>query len=124
VEQLYATDTSRHKQETFLYEYPLHWVILPTKNAQQNAALRQYNFQARSPFWLLKSAFEHAHARRLSRLSWSWTALLPNDTHRKPITCITIVLLPFVTHILTVPHIVFIQIEKLAVVWHVVQMYK
>jgi hypothetical protein len=27
---LYATDTSCCKQETF-YEYPLHWVLLPTK---------------------------------------------------------------------------------------------
>jgi hypothetical protein len=31
VEPLYATYTSRHKQETFLYEHPLHWVLLPTK---------------------------------------------------------------------------------------------
>jgi hypothetical protein len=27
-EQLYATNTPLRKQETFLYEYPLHWVIL------------------------------------------------------------------------------------------------
>jgi hypothetical protein len=39
-EPLYATNTTHRKQETFLYEYPLHRVILPTKNAQQNAALR------------------------------------------------------------------------------------
>jgi hypothetical protein len=38
-----------------------------------------------SPFWLLKPASEHAHARLLPRLSWSWTVLLPSDTHRKPI---------------------------------------
>jgi hypothetical protein len=25
-EQLYVTNTSCHKQKTFLYEYPLHWV--------------------------------------------------------------------------------------------------
>jgi hypothetical protein len=30
-EPLYATNTSRRKQETFLYEYPLHRVLLPTK---------------------------------------------------------------------------------------------
>jgi hypothetical protein len=30
-EPLYATNTSHHKQETFLYEYPLHRVLLPTK---------------------------------------------------------------------------------------------
>jgi hypothetical protein len=30
-EQLYVTDTFDRKQETFLYEFPLHWVLLPTK---------------------------------------------------------------------------------------------
>jgi hypothetical protein len=30
-ELLYTTNTSHHKQETFLYEYPLHRVLLPTK---------------------------------------------------------------------------------------------
>jgi hypothetical protein len=38
-ESLYVANTSHHKQETFLYEYPLNWVLLPTKTAQQNAAL-------------------------------------------------------------------------------------
>jgi hypothetical protein len=37
------------------------------------------------------------HARLLPRLSRSCTLLLPNDIHRKPITSITAVLLPFVT---------------------------
>jgi hypothetical protein len=32
----YVTNTSHHKWETFLYEYPLHWVLLHTKDAQQN----------------------------------------------------------------------------------------
>jgi hypothetical protein len=31
--------------------------------------------------------------------------LLPSDTHRKPITSITAVLLPFVTYLLTLPRI-------------------
>jgi hypothetical protein len=53
----------------------LRWVLLPTKNAQQNSVLRQYAPQARSPFWLLKPASEHTHARLLPRLSWSWTLL-------------------------------------------------
>jgi hypothetical protein len=30
-EPLYATNTSHRKQETFLYEYPLHWVLFPSK---------------------------------------------------------------------------------------------
>jgi hypothetical protein len=40
----------------------LHWVLLPTKKAQQNVALRQYTSQARAPFWLLKLASERASA--------------------------------------------------------------
>jgi hypothetical protein len=70
-------------------------------NAQQNAAFRYYTPQALSPFWLQKPASEHGHARLL--LSWSCTVLLPSDTHRKPITSITAVLLPFVTYSLTLP---------------------
>jgi hypothetical protein len=88
-EPLYMANTSLHKQETFLFEYPLHWVLTPTKNVQQNAALRWYILQAWSLFWLMKPASEHAHVRLLPRMSWSWTVLLPIDTHRKPITSIT-----------------------------------
>jgi hypothetical protein len=50
-------------------------------------------------FW--KSASEDAHACLLPRLSWSCAVLLSSDTHRKPITSITDVLLPFVTYLLT-----------------------
>jgi hypothetical protein len=49
VELLYATNTSHRKQETFLYEYPLHWVLFLTKK-NKNAALRWYTPQALSPF--------------------------------------------------------------------------
>jgi hypothetical protein len=38
-------------------------------------------------------------------LSWSWTVLLPSDTQRRSITCITAVLLPLVTYLLTLTHI-------------------
>jgi hypothetical protein len=62
-----------------------------------NAALRA----ARSPFWLLKPVSEHEHARLLPRMSWSWTVLLPSVTYGKPVTFITTVSLPFVTHSLT-----------------------
>jgi hypothetical protein len=105
VEPLYATNTSHRKQETFLYEYPLHCVLLPTKNAQQNAALRYYTPQAWSPFWPLKPASKHSHAGLLRILSWSWPVLLPSDTYRKTITSITAVLLSFVTYLLTLPRI-------------------
>jgi hypothetical protein len=40
VEQLYVTNTSQNKQETFLCEYPLHRVPLIIENAQQNVALQ------------------------------------------------------------------------------------
>jgi hypothetical protein len=39
----------------------------------------------------------------LHRLSWSWTVLLPSDTHIKFISSSTAVLLPFVTYQLTSP---------------------
>jgi hypothetical protein len=38
VEPLYATNTSQHKQEIFLYEYPLHWVLLLTKKLWSSVA--------------------------------------------------------------------------------------
>jgi hypothetical protein len=37
-EPLYATNTSHRKQETFLYEYPPHWVFLPTKSTTQRCS--------------------------------------------------------------------------------------
>jgi hypothetical protein len=74
----------------------------PPENAQQNAALWYYTLQAQSPLLLLKPASEHAHVRLLPRL-WSWTVLLPSDTHRKHITSITAVFLPFVIYLLILP---------------------
>jgi hypothetical protein len=83
----------------------LHWILLPTEKEQQNAALRHYTPQARSQFWLLKPASEHAHGRLLPSLSWSWTVLLPSDTHRKATMSNTAVLLPFATYLLILPRI-------------------
>jgi hypothetical protein len=40
VEPLYATNISQHKQETFLYEYISHWVLLLTKT--HNVTLQWY----------------------------------------------------------------------------------
>jgi hypothetical protein len=45
------------------------------------------------------------HACLLPRLSWSWPVLLPSDTHIKPITSTTAVLLPIVTYLLALPPI-------------------
>jgi hypothetical protein len=81
------------------------------KNAQHNAAFRQYTSQARSPFRLLKPASEHAYARLLPRLPWSLTVLQPSDTCRKPNTSIKSVLLPFLTYLLTLPRIKFLEIS-------------
>jgi hypothetical protein len=39
-EPLYMTDTSHSKQEAFLYEYPLHWVLLPTEKTHNKRLLR------------------------------------------------------------------------------------
>jgi hypothetical protein len=39
-DMLYATHTSHRKQETFLYEYHLHWVLLPKKKRTNNTAIR------------------------------------------------------------------------------------
>jgi hypothetical protein len=64
------------------------------ENAQQKPSLPSYTPQARSSFWLLKPVLENEHARLLPTMSWSWTVLLPSDTHRKLITSITAVLLP------------------------------
>jgi hypothetical protein len=81
----------------------LHWVLLPTERRTTERCSWVVHSSAGSPFWLLKPASERAHARLLPRLSWSWTVLLPSDTHRKHITSITAVLLPFVTYLLTLP---------------------
>jgi hypothetical protein len=72
---------------------------------QKNAALRYYTPQARWPFLLFKLPFEHGHAHLISRLSWSWTVLLPSVTYRKPDTSITAVSLPFLSYLLTLPRI-------------------
>jgi hypothetical protein len=73
-EPLYATHTSHREQETFLYEYPLHWVLLPTKKRTiERCSSVVVQSSNTLPFWLLKPASEHAHVRLLPRLSWSWT---------------------------------------------------
>jgi hypothetical protein len=84
----------------------LQWAHLPADKAQQNAALWQCSPQARSTFWILKPVSENAHAHLLPRLPWSWTVLLPSDRHRKPITVIIAILLPFVTYFLTLSRII------------------
>jgi hypothetical protein len=38
-EQLYVTNTSHRKQETFLNEYPFHWDLMPTKEKHNKTLL-------------------------------------------------------------------------------------
>jgi hypothetical protein len=102
---LYATNTSHRRQETFLYEYPLHWVRLPTKKRTTERFCTVVHPQAWLPFLLLKPASKHAHEVLLPTLSWSWTVLLPSDTYRKPVTSTIAVLLPFVTYLLALHRI-------------------
>jgi hypothetical protein len=92
VEPLYATNTSHSKQEKILYEYRCIESYCPQKSPTERCSSVVYP-QERSPFWLLIPASDHAHARLLPRLPWSWTVMLPSDTHRKP----------FVTCLLTLP---------------------
>jgi hypothetical protein len=54
---LYVTKTSHCKQETFLCEYPLHWVLLPTKKTHNRMLLLGTTIL----IWPLKPASEHLH---------------------------------------------------------------
>jgi hypothetical protein len=90
-EPLYTTNTSDCKQETFLCEYPLHWVHLATKKKTQNNKLlfgiTPLKHGCHFDYWIQRMRVCYL------RLSWSWTVLLPSDTHRKPLTSITDVFL-------------------------------
>jgi hypothetical protein len=102
---LYVKKTS-HRKHFFMKILCIESFCLHTKKtAQQNVAFEKHITRALSPFWLLKSVSEHAHAHLLPRLPWSWTVLLHSDAHRNPVTSITAVLLPFVAYLLTLPHI-------------------
>jgi hypothetical protein len=96
-ETLYTTNASHCKQGTFLYEYPLHWVLLlsPKKCTTKccSSVIQVSSTETSLWTWACTS-------------TWSWTVLLPSFTHRKPIKSISAVLLPFVTYFLTVPFII------------------
>jgi hypothetical protein len=101
-EPLYVRNTSHRKQESFLYEHPLHWIYLPTRKTHNRALLFCSTPSSTVAILKRKPFSEHAHARLLPRLS-SWSVLLPSDTHRKPNTSITAALLPFFTYLLIPP---------------------
>jgi hypothetical protein len=63
-ELLYATNTSHRKQETFLYEYPLKWILLPTESAQQNAvhsSITVANLSTETSLWICACASDTCH---------------------------------------------------------------
>jgi hypothetical protein len=95
-EPLYATNTSHHEEETFLYEY--------------SPALSPFAHNKPTTEMIFGSTplkpGQHSDFRNQAlnmRMRVCWTVLLPTDTHRKPITSITAVLLPFVACLLTLP---------------------
>jgi hypothetical protein len=100
-EPLYAINASHRKQEKFLYEYPLHWVIFSHKKKCTTEHCSSVVLSLSTVILTTETILWTWACVR--RLSWSWTVLLPSDTYRKPITSITVVLLPFVTYLLT-PH--------------------
>jgi hypothetical protein len=53
--------------------------------AHKKRTIERWSSAAQSPFWLLKSASEHAHERLLSRMSWSWAVLLPSENLLRPL---------------------------------------
>jgi hypothetical protein len=93
---------SHHKQETFIYEYPLHWVFFNIKKPQTERC--SLVVHSTSTALNLTTKTSSVHTCLLSRLSWSWTVLLPRVTHRKHIMSTTAVLLSFLTYLLTLPH--------------------
>jgi hypothetical protein len=105
-EPLYATNTSNCKEETFLYEYPLHWVLLSTKknNAQRNLIFGSTS-SSTSTILTAGTRLWTSACYLLSILSWSSTLLLPSGTYRKLVTSISAVLLPFVTYLLIFPRL-------------------
>jgi hypothetical protein len=104
-EPLYATNTSTVNRKHFFMN-----ILCFESSCTQNRTTKRWSSvvhpQVRSPFWLLKPAFDHVNARLLPRLSWNWTVLLPSDRYKKPIMYITAVLLPFVTYLLTLSYII------------------
>jgi hypothetical protein len=52
-EPLYATNTFHRKQEIFIYEYPLHWVLLPPKTHKRTlfSVVTPLNLDHHCDYW-------------------------------------------------------------------------
>jgi hypothetical protein len=112
VEPLYATNTSQREQETFLYKYPFALSPFVHKECTTERCSSVADSLSTVAILTTEPASEHAHARLLPRLSWSWTVVLPGDTQRKPITSTTAVLLPFVTYLLALPRTLGLNMSR------------
>jgi hypothetical protein len=97
-----ALHYKHHRKQKHYYEYPLHWVLLPTKMYNRTLLFGSILL------WYGRH-FDYWHQPLNMRMcvcyldTWNWTVLLPSDTHREAITSITTVLLPSVTCLLTLP---------------------
>jgi hypothetical protein len=78
---------------------------LPTKKTHNRTSLLVVYSSSTVAILTTETSLWPCACESLPRLSWSWTVLLPSDTHRKPITSFTAVLLPSVIYLLTLPRI-------------------
>jgi hypothetical protein len=71
----------------------LYWILLPTTECWSWVI----HYSSTVAILTTETSLWTCTACLLPRMLWIWTVLLPSGTHRKPITSITAVLLPFVT---------------------------
>jgi hypothetical protein len=93
---------NRFTRQTFLYKYPLHWVLLPTKKKKHNRTLlfgctlkhgRHFDYWTQPLNMCIRVCYLDCHEAGLCCYLVIY----------KPITSVTAILLPFVTYLLTLP---------------------
>jgi hypothetical protein len=95
--QLYAINTSQRKQEINLYEYPLNWVLLPTKKHSRTLFFVSIPLKHGRHF-----DYWNQPLNMHMRICYLCCYLV---TYRKSIMSITAVLFPFVSYLLTFPRV-------------------
>jgi hypothetical protein len=98
-----TTNTSHHTQGTFLYECPLHWILSPHKILITELCSSVVYSSSTVAIFTSEISLWTCTCASATYTVMSWTVLLASDTHRKLITSITAVLLPFVAYLLTLP---------------------
>jgi hypothetical protein len=91
-EPLCATKTSHSKQETVLYEYPLHWVILPTEIRTTERCSSAIYSSSTVAILTTETILWVCACSSAICLSWTWTVLPPSYTDRKPVYSLFLVL--------------------------------